>query len=150
RADYVETLSALRDLETTEKLYALDVETARVVEARMNEGDVAPLELNLLRAESDRLRARRTLIEGRLEAAALRLKQVVGMPPDAPLKVRELLDAPLLPAPPANLDAAIDIALRTRPDLRLARINLEVAGAGYRLAKAQAAPQVTATVQYSD
>jgi cobalt-zinc-cadmium efflux system outer membrane protein len=150
RADFVETLSALRDLETTEKLYSLDVETARVVEARVSEGDAAPLELNLLRAESDRLRARRTLIEGRLEAAALRLKQVAGMSPDAPLQVRELLDAPLLPAPPATLDAAIDIALRTRPDLRLARINRQVAEAGYRLAKAQAAPQVTATVQYSN
>jgi cobalt-zinc-cadmium efflux system outer membrane protein len=150
RSTYVDTLSALRDLEVMEKLYSLDVETARIVEVRVNEGDAAPLELNLLRAESDRLRARRALLEGRLEAASLRLKHVVGMSTDERLQVREALDAPLLPAPPATLDAAIEIALRTRPDLRLARINEQVAQAGYRLAKAQAAPQVTAIVQYSN
>ncbi|MCI0387696.1 MAG: TolC family protein [Acidobacteria bacterium] len=150
RAVYVEALAALRDLEVTERLYSLDVETARIVEARVEEGDAAPLELNLLRTEVDRLRARRALIEGRLEAAALRLKQIVGIPQNETLRLREALDAPLLPAPPASLDAAIEIALRTRPDLRLARLNELVALAGYRLAKAQAAPQVTAFVQYSN
>ena len=63
---------------------------------------------------------------------------------------REALDAPLLPTPPASLDAAIDIALRTRPDLRLARLTEEVAQAGYRLARAEAAPQVSAFVSYTN
>jgi len=150
RAAYVETLAALRDLDVTQKLYSLDVETARIVEARVKEGDAAPLELNLLRAEGDRLCARRILIEGRLEAAALRLKQIVGMPQDETLRLREALDAPLLPAPPASLDAAIEIALRTRPDLRLARLTETVAVAGYRLARAEAAPQVSAIVTYTN
>jgi cobalt-zinc-cadmium efflux system outer membrane protein len=78
------------------------------------------------------------------------LIQIVGIPPDETLQLREALDAPLLPAPPASLDAAIEIALHTRPDLRLARLTEEVAQAGYRLARAQAAPQVTAFVQYSN
>lgn len=150
RLAYVETLAALRDLDVTQKLHSLDAETARIVEVRVEEGDAAPLELNLLRAEVDRLRARRELIEGRLNAAALRLKQIVGIPPDETLQLREALDAPLLPAPPGSLDAAIEIALRTRPDLKLARLNEEVAQAGYRLARAQAAPQITAFVQYSN
>ena len=63
RLTYVETLAALRELEVTQNLYSLDVETARVVESRVEEGDAAPLELNLLRAEVDRLRARRALVE---------------------------------------------------------------------------------------
>ncbi len=150
RAAYIEALAALRDLDVTQKLYSLDAETARIVEVRVKEGDAAPLELNLLQTESDRLRARRALIEGRLDAAALRLKQIVGMPPDETLRLREVLDAPLLPAPPASLDAAIEIALRTRPDLRLARLTEIVALAGYRLARAQAAPQVSAVVTYSN
>jgi cobalt-zinc-cadmium efflux system outer membrane protein len=150
RVAYAEALAALRDLEVTQNLYSLDVETARIVETRVNEGDAAPLELNLLRAESDRLRARRALIEGRLDAAALRLKQIAGMPPDETLRLREVLDAPLLPAPPASLDAAIEIALRTRPDLRLARLTETVAQAGYRLARAEAAPQVSAFVSYTN
>jgi len=35
-------------------------------------------------------------------------------------RLREELDTPRLPAPPVSVYAAIDIALRTRPDLRLA------------------------------
>jgi outer membrane protein, heavy metal efflux system len=150
RLAFIETLAALRELEVTQSLYALDVETARVVEARVEEGDAAPLELNLLRAEVDRLRARRALFEGRLQASAARLKQLVGVAPDEQLQFREALMSPLLPDPPASLDAAVAIALRTRPDLRFARLSEAVAQAGYRLVKAQAAPQVTAFVQYSD
>jgi outer membrane protein, heavy metal efflux system len=149
RLAYIETLAALRELEVTQNLYSLDVEAARIVEGRVEEGDAAPLELNLLRAEVDRLRARRALIEGRLQASATRLKQLVGIAPDEQLQLREVLMAPLLPDPPASLDAAIEIALRTRPDLRFARLSEDVARAGYRLVKAQAAPQVTAFVQYS-
>ena len=150
RAFYAEVMVALRELEVTQHLHTVDLETTRIVEARVTEGDAAPLELNLVRAEVDRLRARRTLVEGRLQAAFLRLKQLAGIPADEPLRLRELLTAPLLPEPPATTAAAVEIALRTRPDLRLARINEEVARAGYRLARAQAAPQVAAFTKYTD
>lgn len=148
RLAYAEALAAVRELEVTQNLNAVDVETARIVEVRMNEGDAAPLELNLLRAEVDRLRARRALIEGRLQASVLKLKQLAGIPGDEPLRLREVLSAPLLPEPPASLEAAVEIALRTRPDLKFARLAEEVAQAGYRLAKAEAAPLVTAFTRY--
>jgi cobalt-zinc-cadmium efflux system outer membrane protein len=150
RLAYVETLAAVRELEVTQNLYYLDVETARVVGARVEEGDAAPLELNLLRAEVDRLQARRDLIEGRLQASATRLKQLVGMAPDEQLRLREVLMAPLLPEPPASLDAAVDLALRSRPDLRFALLSEDVARAGYRLVKAQSAPQVTAFTKFTN
>ncbi len=148
RLAYAEALAGLRELEVTQNLNEIDVETARIVEVRMNEGDAAPLELNLLRSEVDRLRARRALVEGRLQAAVLKLKQLAGIPADEALRLREALAAPLLPEPPVSLDAAVEIALRTRPDLRFARLAEEVAQAGYRLAKAEAAPQVTAFTRY--
>jgi len=150
RMAYAEALAALRELEVTQNLNSLDVETARIVGARVEEGDAAPLELNLLRTEIDRLWARRVLIEGRLQAALLRLKQLAGIPPEETLRLREELTAPMLPDPPTSLEAAVEIALRSRPDLLFARLSEEVARAGYRLAKAQAAPQFTASVQYSD
>src|SRR5262249_50858858 len=97
RLAFTDTLAAPRQLEVTQSLYSLDVETARVVGARVEEGDAAPLELNLLRAEVDRLQARRDLVEGRLQASTTRLKQLVGMAPDEQLRLREVLMAPLLP-----------------------------------------------------
>lgn len=149
RAFYAEALAALRELETTENLNNLDVQTARVVQARVNEGDTAPLELNLLRVEVDRLRSRRALVEGRLRASLIRLKSLTGILPAEILRLREDLAAPVLPPPPASLDAAIEVALRTRPDLRLARLNEEVAQAGLRLARAQRTPDVVPFTRYS-
>lgn len=149
RAQYSEALANLRELEITEQLNTLDLQTTGVIQVRVSEGDTAPIELNLLRVEVDRLRSRRALVEGRLQAAFIRLKGITGMQPHDILRLRENLATPVLPAPPASLDAAIEIALRTRPDLRLARLTEEVAQAGLRLARAQAAPDLTAFSRYS-
>lgn len=149
RARYADALAALRELMNTEELTNLDLQTARVVQARVNEGEVAPLELNLLRVEIERLRSRRALTEGRLRSALIRLQSLSGAPPGEVLRLRENIAHPSLPAPPQSLDAAVDVALRTRPDLRLARLNEEVARAGLRLARASARPEVTAFTRYS-
>ena len=53
------------------------------------------------------------------------------------------------PAFPQSVEAAIAIALRSRPDLRLARLNEEVAEAGLKLARASASPDLTAFTRYS-
>jgi cobalt-zinc-cadmium efflux system outer membrane protein len=149
QAAYVEALAAIRELEITEGLNSLDVQTARIVEARITEGESAPIELNLLRTEVDRLKSRRALVEGRLQATLLRLKILVGASPDEQLRLREGLAAPVLHKPPTSLEAAIDIAMRVRPDLRLARLGEKVAGAGFELARAQGRPDVTAFTKYS-
>jgi cobalt-zinc-cadmium efflux system outer membrane protein len=141
---YAEALAALRELEITDGLTDLDLRTVVFVQARVNEGETAPIELNLLRVEVDRMRARRALIEGRLQSALLRLKAGAGIPLNEPLRLRDQLNAATLQPPPASLEAAIEIALRTRPDLRFARLNEEVASAGLRLVQAQARPDVTA------
>jgi len=146
---YGEALAALRELQITENLNDLDLQTTRFVQARVNEGDTAPLELNLLKAEIDRLRSRKVLLEGRLRVALLKLKSLVGMPSDEPLRLREDLTAPHLPVVPASLESAVEIAIRTRPDVRLARLTEEVAQAGYRLARAQSAPDVAFTTRYT-
>ncbi len=148
RVAYAEAMVALRELEITAGLDDLDTQAARVVEARVNEGDAAPLELNLLRVELGRLRARRALIAGRLQAALLRLQNLAGMPLDQPLRLREALPAASLFEPPASVESAIESALRNRPDLRLAQLEQEVAQAGLRLARAQAAPDVTVFTRY--
>ena len=66
--NYAEALGALRELDATERLLDLDLQTTRIVQIRVNEGETPPLELNLLQAEVERLRARRQLAEGRLQS----------------------------------------------------------------------------------
>lgn len=149
RAAYAEALAALRELQITENLNDIDRQTTRFVQARVNEGESAPIELNLLRVEVDRLRSRRALVEGRLRASIVRLKAMVGISLADSLRLREELSAPLLAAPPTTLEAATEIALRTRPDLRLARLTEEVAQAGLRLARAESVPEVTPFAKYA-
>jgi cobalt-zinc-cadmium efflux system outer membrane protein len=66
-----------------------------------------------------------------------------------PLRLREEISTPSLPEVPRSLETAIDVALRTRPDVRLARLNEEVARAGLRLARSEAAPDVTVSTKYT-
>jgi cobalt-zinc-cadmium efflux system outer membrane protein len=150
RIAYAEAMAAQRELSLTVEINNLDTQTVRVVETRVIEGETAPLELNLLRVELERLRSRRALVEGRLQAAMLRLKSLAGVPMDEALRLDEEFAATGQPSLPTTLDAAIEIALGARPDLRLAKLTEEVAEAGYQLAKAQAAPEVTAFTRYTD
>lgn len=149
RGVYAETLAAIRELSITEGINNLDAQTATIVAARVTEGESAPLELNLLRAEIDRLKSRRALVEGRLQATLLRLKSLAGIAPEEPLRIREDLTSPPLRKPSTSLEEALDTALRIRPDVRLARLTEKVAQAGMQLAHAQARPDVTAFTKYS-
>lgn len=147
--NYAEALGALRELEATERLLELDLQTTRFIQIRVNEGETPPLELNLLQAEVERLRARRQLAEGRLQSAYTQLKLLAGIPFEDSLVLREQINTAILPQLPATTDAAIDLALRTRPDVSLARIEEQVATAGLRLIRAQSRPDLTAYTRYS-
>lgn len=149
RALYAEALAALRELSTLQELSELDLQTTRFVQARVNEGETAPIELNQLRVEVERLRSRRALVEGRLKGALLRLKSVTGIGPSEILRLSEDLQQPSAIPSPASVDAAVEIALRSRPDLKFARLAEEVAQAGLRLAHAQAVPNLTPFTRYS-
>jgi cobalt-zinc-cadmium efflux system outer membrane protein len=149
---YVEALAAARELETYERLSALDIQTARIVEARVNEGESAPLELELIRVEYDRLRSQAALAEGRLQVAMFRIKSLAGISPSEDVRLRQELAAPTsarpLVAPPSR-EQALDTALRSRPDLRAARLGIEVARAALRLADVQAKPEVVVFGRYT-
>lgn len=147
--NYAEALGALRELDVTEKLLELDLETTRFVQIRVNEGETPPLELSLLQAEVERLRSRRQLAEGRLQSALTQLKLQTGVAFEDPLLLREQIDFAALPTLPQTQDAAVDIGLRIRPDVRLARIEEQVASAGLRLVRAQSRPDLTAYTRYS-
>lgn len=147
--NYAEALAALRELEATENLLELDLQTTRFVQIRVNEGDTPPLELNLLQAEVERLRSRRQLAESRLQSALTQLKILAGLSFDEPLRLSEQIGSAILPVLPATPDAAVDIGLRTRPDVLLARIEEQVSTAGLRLVRAQSRPDLTAYTRYS-
>jgi cobalt-zinc-cadmium efflux system outer membrane protein len=84
-----------------------------------------------------------------VQALFLTLKSLTGMSPVEPLRLRESLETDRGFVQPSTVDAAVTIALRTRPDLQMAILNQEVAAAGLRLVKAQARPGLSAFAQFS-
>lgn len=147
--NYAEALGAIRELEALEKVLELDLETTKFVQIRVNEGETAPLELSLLQTEVERLRSRYQLAEGKLQSSITQLKLLTGIPFDDSLLLKEQLNTAILPTLPKTADAIADIAMRTRPDLRLAQIEEEAATAGLRLIRANSKPDLTVYTRYS-
>ena len=146
---YVEALASLRELDTTGRLNELDVETGGYLETRVKEGDAPPLELRLLRVEIERLRARRELLKGRLDAAIIRLKALAGVAPEEQVRLRAGFTSGELFGQTASVEDAVSRALANRPDIAAARANERATEAALRLARAQAVPDVTPFARFS-
>lgn len=146
--NYAEALAALRELENTENLLELDLQTTKFVQIRVNEGETPPIELSLLQAEVERLRSRRELAEGRLQSSLTQLKLLAGLPFDEPLRLREQIETANLPVLPVNAESAVEIGIRARPDVLLASLEERVATAGLRLVRAESKPDLTVYARY--
>ena len=146
---YSEALAAFREVQILEDMVDLDGQTARFVQIRVNEGETPPLELNLLQAEVDRLRARRQLAEGKLQAAISKLKFFADVPYNQSLKLREEISTASLPLLPPTIETGIVVGLKNRSEIRLAILEEELASAGLRLIRSQSRPDISATARYS-
>lgn len=147
--NYSEALAALKELSTLEELLELDTRTVRFVQVRVNEGETAPLELNLLQTEVERLRARRQLVEGKLQAAISKLKLYAGVSFDEPFRLREEISSAQIPQLPTTIETGFQVALKNRPEIRLAELEENLATAGLRLVRSQSRPDVTAYSRYT-
>ncbi len=147
RASFARSIAYARQLDTLERLIGANEELVRVTAARLKEGDVAPIDLNLVRLETDRLRAQTITTRAELEGELIGLRALVGFEPTEPLRI-----APLTERPP-RLDLSIaeltDIALRERADLQAARLAEEAGTARVTLARSLSTPNVAASVRYS-
>ena len=147
RTAYAQALAAARQLDSAERLIALDQELARITEARLREGDVAPLDLNLVRVEVDRLRAQTVQSRADFETQLITLRTLAGFDPTEFLTLAPALERP--PSLEMTIAAATEIALRERADLQAARIAEELGDARIGLAESQRTPNLAASVRYS-
>jgi outer membrane protein, heavy metal efflux system len=146
---YAEALAALREIQIIDELLGLDTETVRFVQIRVNEGETPPLELSLLQTEVERLRSRRQLADGKLQASMAKLKFYAGVPYEEALKLREEISTASIPLLPTTIETGISVGLRNRPEIRLAELDEQLASAGLRLIRAQSKPDVTAYTRYT-
>lgn len=146
---YADALAAIREMRIIDELLGLDVETVRFVQVRVNEGETPPLELSLLQTEVERLRSRRELADGRVRSSITRLKFYAGIPFELPMRLREEITTAAVPKLPPTVETSLTVGLANRPEIRLAELEEQLAGAGLRLIRAQSRPDFTAFTRYT-
>ena len=134
RIKFGEALAAIKKLDVTEKTLAAAKQGYELVAARVTEGKIAPLEQNIFLVEVNRLQSIRETAEGKVETAMFELRNMIGMKPEDPLRLRG--DFAGLIAPLPSIAASTENALRERPDLQGARTLEQLAVARIGMAKA--------------
>lgn len=146
REEFGEALAQIKKLELVEDLLANVRKGYELIAARVTEGQTPPLEQNMTLVEVNRLRSMRENAEGNVEVQLLELRNLLGMQPAEPLRLdgdfNNLIDQP------APLNAAIEQALRNRPDLEFARTAQELAEARLNQARAEAKPDASVMAGY--
>ncbi len=142
RAKFGEALGELLKLGFTEDLLLTTNEGYRLVEARVTEGRTAPLEQNMVLVEVNRIRSIREVNQGKVEVALLELRNLMGMNPEEPLRLRGDLDHLIEPLP--SVAISTELALRERPDLQAARALEALAEA--RIAQARSGGRIDASL----
>lgn len=126
RMQYGLAAAAVRDLVVATEVVATADSQWTTVRARVDEGATPPIERDLLEVELRRLQAERSLAAGRADAAMVQLKQLLGLPPDAPLLLRSTIET-LVTADPQPVRTEPDV--RTRADVREAEARIALADA---------------------
>jgi outer membrane protein, heavy metal efflux system len=142
RAKFGEALGELLKLGFTEDLLVTTDQGYRLVAARVTEGRTAPLEQNMVLVEVNRVRSMRETNQGKVDVAMFELRNLMGMRPEEPLRLRGDLDHSIDPVP--SVAVANDVAFRERPDLRAARA-LEALGDA-RIAQARSEGRLDASL----
>jgi outer membrane protein, heavy metal efflux system len=143
-AAYAEVSAERRKLKVLNDLIGLNQDTLRLTEARVKEGDVAPLEASLLRVEISRAEVARRSVQGRLSTTDLELCRLTGLDQATPIPSADI------PAPaPIDLGTLKREALENRADLKTARVEEDQEAAGIALARAEAKPDVTLSAGYT-
>ncbi len=140
-----ELLAAQRNLRLTEELLQINQQALVLLQSRVSRGAAPPLEANLLRVEVNRLDASRHLRASQVEVQALYLKTLLGLGPDAPLRLQgDLRTPPVL----LERDAGLAQALATRPDLWMAQAEVAMAEAAVRKEQAEGRWDASVNVGY--
>jgi len=135
RIKFGDALAAIKKLDVVEKTLTAAKQGYELVAARVTDGKTAPLEQNIFLVEVNRLQSMRETSEGTVETAMFELRNMIGMKPEEPLRLRGDFTN-LIESLPQLSDATAS-ALHARPDLQGVRAAEKLAVAKIEQAKSQ-------------
>lgn len=146
REKFGSALATVMKLKFTAEMLDAATDNWMLVAATVREGRRAPLEENLEVVELNRLRAAFEMEKGKAEIALLELRNLAGIDPAEPLKLRGDFDNLL--DDPGAADDVTRAALRDRPDLAEARLVESLAEAKIEQAKVDSRPDAELMAGY--
>ena len=146
RLKFGEALANTLKLKLTEDLLDAALQEFRLVQARVVEGKIAPLEENMTVVELNRLRSFRETEEGNTRIKLLELRNLLGMKSEEPLRLRGDFENLITPLP--TLSEATVAALQTRPDFSAMRAIEDLAEAQIEQARADGKLDASVTAGY--
>ncbi len=135
RLKFGEALAQALRLSFTEQLVNANQQSFNLIAARVVEGATPPLEQNMALVELNRLRSMRETAEGKVEVSMFELRNLIGMPPEEPLRLRGDFSN-LIDQLPSVTDATAR-ALHERPDLQAFRAAENLAAARIEQARSE-------------
>jgi len=146
RTREIEAIVEREKLAALSRISKVNQEAYRLTEARVQRGDAAVLDQQLLAVENNRAEALRLGTEGRAEVALFELKRVIGLRSDEPVAVPGSF-------PPAKADSNVDrlkqLGLERRSDLQISRLLEKQGGAEISLTEALGKADVTLSARYT-
>jgi len=149
RMRYGEVLAGVRELEVLEELLATLRRQHDLIRVRVDEGASPRLERDLLDVELRRLEADQLVQMGRVEAAAVELKRVLGMPSAESLRLRDTLEEVVTRQLAASSNRAGADSTDQRADVREAQARIGVAEAKVDRAEREGRFDVSVTGGYT-
>lgn len=146
RSKFSEALAQTLKLKLTDELLNSAQQGYELVKARVVEGKTAPLEQNMTLVEVNRLRSMRESDAGKTEVAMLELRNMLGMKPEEPLRLRGDFDNMIEPLPSLAEETAR--ALQTRPDLQAMRAMEDLGEAQIEQARSEGRFDASLTAGY--
>jgi cobalt-zinc-cadmium efflux system outer membrane protein len=146
RQKFGEAIAATLKLGFDEELITTSQRGYNLVAARVTEGRTAPLEQNMVLVELNRLRSVKEQSEGKVQIAMLELRNLIGMTPEEPLRLKGDFKDLITPLPPVG--DATTRALSDRPDLKMAHAAEKLAEAQVEEARSQGRLDASLTAGY--
>lgn len=136
---YGRVAAAVRQLALTDEVLAAVNGQLDTLRARVAQGSAPALERDMLEVGVRRLQADRLAQVGRVDVAVLRLKRLLGMPPDAPLRVAQTLEE-LVAGDAASVSTD---AVALRPDVEASEARVRLLDTRIQSLRTEARPDVT-------
>jgi cobalt-zinc-cadmium efflux system outer membrane protein len=143
---YGAAATAIREVAIADELATIVTRQLETVRARVDEGAAPPLERDLLQVELGRIEAERVRSIGRTDEAMVRLKQVLGLAPEEPLRLRKTIESLVLET--AARPPSAENPPRDRADVREAEARVAVAEAKVEQARHEGRPSASVFGSY--